>query len=148
PMGNFFKNHIYGTTPPEYALYLGYVGLKLTNTNEGRNDTWLGVSLNTSGGKAIVTAVTRNSAAWNQGIYVNDEIVAINNFRVTGEISNFLFDKKPGDTLQILVSRDGILRTLEITLSKSELVNYRISKTATATEFQKSLYKKWMKADY
>jgi predicted metalloprotease with PDZ domain len=148
PLEDFFKNNIYGTLSPDYGKYFEYAGLKLVNLNDGKNDPWLGISLSNSGGRATVNGVTRNSPAWKQGIYVNDEIIAINNFRVAGDISGFIYDKKPGDKLNILVSRDGILRTIEITLAKNESVSYRLVKISNATEQQKFIYKKWTKADF
>lgn len=148
PLDSFFTKHINGTTPPDYSNYLGYAGLKLVNLNEGKTEPWLGINISPANGKTTVSSVVRNSPAWKQGIYVNDEIIAINNFRVNGEVSSFLMDKKPGDFLDIILSRDGILRSTKITLSKNELTNFRLTKVANPTEQQKFIYKKWLKTDF
>lgn len=142
---NFFKKHIYDTQPIDYNKYLGYVGLKLVNYNEGRNDPYLGVATALTGGKLMVTSVMRGTAAYEYGLNVNDEILAVDKYRVTDDLNRMIEMKKVGDKINILISRGGEIQNLEVVLDKNPNGSYRIEKADTATQQQASILQSWLK---
>ncbi|QHT71888.1 M61 family metallopeptidase [Rhodocytophaga rosea] len=144
-LDDFFQKHIYGVEQPDYNKYLGYVGLKLLNYSEGKNDAYLGAATSMSNGKLNVTSVMRGTAAYQYGLNVNDEIIAVDNYRVGENLNQFISNKKPGDKVAILINRGGILQTLDITLGKNPNASYGMQRVANASPQQEALLQKWLR---
>ena len=146
-MGSFFTSYVSGTETPDYKKYLGYAGLTITDLNADRHDPFLGLGSRNDNGRLTVTSVQRNSPAQNAGIYINDEIIAVDNQRAGQDLSGLLAGKKPGDKVKVLISRTGILETIEVTLARNPSVNYVIEPDAKATPAQTALRKKWLRSE-
>jgi len=142
-LDEFYKKYIYGLDEIDFDKYLGYAGYHLTDEFAGNNDPALGVATTVAGGKVYVTGVSRNSAAWVDGINVNDEITAIDSAKVT-DMTGVLNGKKPGDKINVSVLRDGLPLTLPVTLLKKSQVKFKIDTVAQPTEQQLLVRKKWL----
>lgn len=140
----FYTEYVHGTQPIDYKKFFAYAGLHCTDVNEGNSEVDLGVTISTANN---ITAVRRNSSAEKAGLNVNDEILAVNNFRFANNFSTFTSGKKEGDTLEITVSRNGILQTFTLTLEYNAKVNYQLMLNADASPEQKEIYKKWLKTE-
>jgi predicted metalloprotease with PDZ domain len=92
----------------------------------------------------MVTNVIRGTAAWIDGINVNDEITAVDDNKVT-DMTTLLNGKKPGDQIKVSVLRDGQPLDLPVTLLKKTQVKYRIDSLATPTPEQLEVRKKWLR---
>jgi predicted metalloprotease with PDZ domain len=92
----------------------------------------------------VVTNVVRGTAAWIDGINVNDEITAINGNKVT-DMSTVLNGKKPGDKINVSVIRDSLPLTLPVTLLKKTQIKYKIDTLASPTAKQLEVRKKWLR---
>jgi predicted metalloprotease with PDZ domain len=139
----FYKKYIYGLDDIDLGKYLGYAGYQVKDEFAGNNDPALGVATVTSNGKIFVTGVARNSAAWVDGINVNDEIVSIDTVKVT-DMNTILNGKKPGDKVSVSVLRDGLPLTLPVTLLKKTQVKYKIESVPQPTDQQMLVRKKWL----
>lgn len=142
-LDEFYKNYIYGLADIDFEKYLGYAGYHLTDELAGNNDPALGVATSTSGGKTYVNGVTRNSAAWIDGINVNDEIIMIDSVKVT-DMNTVLNGKKPGDKINVAVLRDGLPLTIPVTLLKKTQVKFKIDGVPKPTGQQLLVRKKWL----
>jgi predicted metalloprotease with PDZ domain len=143
-LDGFYANYIYGLTELDYDRYLDYAGYKLVNEWADTNEPSLGVATANINGKIIVTAVSRNSAAWVDGINVNDELVTIDGNPVK-DMAAVLTGKQPGDKLVIAISRDGKPYTLPVLLLKRTQVRYHLESVANPTSDQLAVRKKWLK---
>jgi predicted metalloprotease with PDZ domain len=143
-MTGFYTDHVYGTKPVDYSKYFSYAGLNCSNVNAGNTEIDLGATISASN---IITAIRRGGSAENAGLNVNDEIVAVNNYRFANNMHIFTAGKMQGDMLTITVSRNGILQTFTLTLAYNEKVNYQLTINSNATPEQKVIYKKWLKAE-
>jgi predicted metalloprotease with PDZ domain len=143
-LDEFYKKYIYGLDDIDYDKYLGYAGYHLTDEFAGNNDPNLGIVTATANGKITVSAVIRGTAAWNDGVNVNDEITAIDGNKVT-DMSTILTGKKVGDKMSIDVLRDGVPLNLPVTLLKKTQIKYRIDSLASPTAQQLEVRKKWLK---
>ncbi len=104
---DFWENYIHGTEIPDYDKYFSKVGVKANRENI--TDVKFGASLNGT----TVRAVTRGSAAESIGISVNDEIIAIDNYRIDGSsFGKLMANFGLNDTFEILISRDNLLMTI------------------------------------
>ncbi|MDO1448041.1 PDZ domain-containing protein [Rhodocytophaga aerolata] len=143
-LNDFFQKYVYGTEPIDYNQYLGYVGLKLINAGEGKNEPYLGANTSNTNGKLMVTSVMRGTTAYESGLNVNDEILAIDNYRVNDDLNRIMATKKVGDKINILINRAGILQTLETVVLKNPNISYRMQRVANATPQQEALLAKWL----
>jgi predicted metalloprotease with PDZ domain len=143
-LDQFYKEYIYGLAEIDYDKYLGYAGYHLMDELAGNNDPSLGVVTVTNNGKITVSNVARGTAAWIDGINVNDEITAIDGNKLT-DMNTALNGKKPGDKISVSVLRDGLPLTLPITLLKKTQVKYRIDSLAAPTTQQLEVRKKWLR---
>ena len=137
------QNMVYTTNPIEYGKYLHYVGVELKNQPSGKMP--LGINTKLENGKTIVKFVEVNRPASKAGLSVNDEIIAINGYRVNGDIDEFTSRLKEGIEAEMLVSRMGKLITLKVVPEKDPTVNYKLVKMENVTEEQKVLYNFWVK---
>lgn len=142
-LDDFYAKYINGLTPIAYNTYLNYAGYKLTNELENNNDAALGITTIPGTNRVIVATVVKGSAAWVDGINVNDEITFIDGIQVVSTES-LLTGKKPGDKINVTLIRDGITLTLPVTLLKSPRVKYKIEELANVTPAQLVVRKKWL----
>ncbi|MFY7826012.1 MAG: M61 family metallopeptidase [Flectobacillus sp.] len=138
-MSSFFKKYIFGTESIPYNTFFEAVGMKLVDSNIDNTAAFFGADLRA--GK--ISAVRRDSPAYNDGLNVNDEILSIDGQKVE-DLAKLIASKKIGDRLEVKVKRDGLEKTYMVTLSKNPLKSYRLEPLADQTEQQKALYKKWM----
>jgi len=144
---NIYEKYINGTEPIRYNDYFGHAGLYLVNDKEGNNSPHLGASASSREGKFVITSVYRGGSAWNAGLNVNDEIIAIDNNRISSasDIERILNTKKAGETIGILISRDALLQTIEVQLQPDPTAQYRIEVEESPTQEQLLVRKKWLK---
>jgi S1-C subfamily serine protease len=83
----------------------GYLGISLSDRNDG-------------GSGAVISEVQADSPADKAGIKVQDIVLEINDQAVTGQgaLIAIIRDSQPGDTVTIVVERDGVRKTLTATL--------------------------------
>ncbi len=144
-MDDFFKKYVWGTEAVDYSKFLAYAGLQLSDRYANRPDAFLGANVSNQGGKLNVTSVHRDGPAYKSGIYVNDEIIAIDQYRVSGDLNSALATKKAGDKVKVTIARNGMIDVIETTLVRNPMVSYQISRVANPTPEQTKVYKKWLK---
>jgi len=137
---DFFQKFIYSTDKIDYNKYFNYAGLELIDT--GKDENYFGMRTNKD---MTVRSVVQETSAYNGGINVNDEILAINNYRVNKDNFDKLYSLYSiGDTIKITISRDGILKELYVPLKASHRYNYELLEIDKPTEKQKMDYNKWL----
>ncbi|CAB4571863.1 unannotated protein [freshwater metagenome] len=99
--------------------------LRTTTAEGARQQGFLGISLGsrTDGGSgAVIGEVTAGSPAAVAGLKVGDIVLEINNQPITGDTSlvAIIRDSAPGEEIEIIVERDGVMRTLTATLTARE----------------------------
>ena len=93
----------------------------------------------------MVRRVYAGSPAYEQGLNAGDQIVAMDNMRVTRDFFNArMAEKKPGDLINLTIFRFDDLSTLLIKLVDSREGPYRIVPLPNATEAQKRIYRSWL----
>jgi len=86
-----------------------------------------------------------DSPAYDQGLNTGDQIIALNNMRVTREqFDARIAEKKPGDLINLTVFRFDDLSTLLIKLGGRSEGTYRIVPLENATQLQKKIYQSWL----
>lgn len=141
---DFYNKYIYGTAPIEYQKYLGYAGITVKDDNAGKQIPYLGVSNRIIEGRNFINSVSRNSAAWTDGLNVNDEVISIDGVPAERNINQMIVqNKKVGDIIQVKVLRDGLEKDFSIKLKSSPNVKLSAELNPKATAAQKAVWKQW-----
>jgi len=108
--------------------------------------TWLGITTRNDNGRLVVTQVQRGSPADVAGINVDDEILAIDDFRVRAErFENRLEQYKPGDKVSVLVARREQLLKVDVPLMSEPVRSWRLEVNPNATEIQRRELEAWLR---
>jgi predicted metalloprotease with PDZ domain len=150
PLGDFFHRTVESTEELDYGEALDWFGLRFKQEtasggkSHGMPKGWLGVETRTDNGRLIVSRVPRETAAFESGLSVDDEIIAIDDFRVRADqISQRLENYRPGDKVSILVSRRDRLERIPLTLGE-EPKKWELEIRPDATDAQRQNLNAWL----
>jgi predicted metalloprotease with PDZ domain len=144
----FFEDYVTGTVPIDWERYLGYAGLSVQAKDSDRKIS-LGMMTADRENRTRVTGVTAGSPAYDAGVDIGDEVVALNGLRVrTGDLPERLADYKPGDRVKLTVFRRDHLREFEITLRLQDVPSCKVTKVEQPTPLQKSIFESWLKTTW
>ena len=143
---DFWAKYVNGTHPVEYDKYFGYAGITIKNQNEGNSIPYIGVASKKTEGRIIISAISRNSAAWVDGLNVNDEVISVDGVGVEAALERMpvITSKQPGDVVTVKVKRDGIEKDIKITLKASPNIKLVAEIQSNAPESQVLVRKGWM----
>ncbi len=147
---DFFANYVRGREELNYNAAFEAVGLRLETTLLGANNQPLerinfGADLRQDQDRVMVTRVYAGSPAYDQGLNTGDQIVALDNVRVTRDFFNArIAEKKPGDIINLTIFRFDELSTLLIKLGGRTDGTFRIVPLPSQTEAQKRMLRGWL----
>lgn len=133
----------------DYNAYLRPIGYELIDQNEGQKVPDLGMRTTVTDGRVVVTGISRNGSAWDGGISVRDEIIAIDGTRLDiggRELAHIIQQAHVGDEVQVIIARDGLIRELTVTLKPAAEGAYALRKAPLATAEQQRLGQVWLSA--
>ncbi len=92
-----------------------------------------------------MTGVRRGTPAFDGGLNVDDEILAVDEVRVRPDgLAARLDQYRPGDKVQLLVARRDKLTRLDVTLGADPGRSWRLELRPDATEQQKARVLAWL----
>jgi predicted metalloprotease with PDZ domain len=150
-LASFWDTAVEGTAELDYAEALEALGLRFRPVDAPRADrparAWLGVTTRNDAGRLVVAQVRRDGPAQAAGLNVDDEVLAIDDFRVRADqLAPRLDQYKPGDRVRILVARRDQLRTLDLTLGSEPPRQWRIEVDPSATDTEQRQRAAWLTA--
>ncbi|HEX8707245.1 MAG TPA: PDZ domain-containing protein [Pyrinomonadaceae bacterium] len=146
----FFARYVSGREELDYNAGLAAVGFRLVTSAErgGRpaaEKAYLGADLGQEGDRLVVRRVYAGAPAYEQGLNVGDQIVALDGVRVTQQLFNArLSEKRPGDTIALSLFRSDDLRTLNLKLGGRVDLSYGIVPVAQPSAEQSRLAREWL----
>jgi predicted metalloprotease with PDZ domain len=143
---DFFDRYVRGTVELDLAPLLRSVGLVL---EAGRGDgvPWLGITTRAASGAAIVSASLAGGPAEAAGLYANDELVALDGFRLeAADLKARLRARRPGDKVQLTVFRRDQLRSIEVTLAERPADEIEIKAAPDPTAAEGAAFQRWLGA--
>jgi predicted metalloprotease with PDZ domain len=146
----FFSKYVHKTEELDYNSALAAAGLHLdtgVTATDGKavERVFFGADLAQEEDRLIVRRVYAGSPAYEQGLNAGDQIVALDNMRVTRDFFNArVAEKKPGDLINLTIFRFDDMSTLLIKLGGRAEGTYRITALPTQTEVQKQIYRAWL----
>ncbi len=144
----FFEDYVFGTAPLPWEETLGYAGLELDKKNSMAKP-WLGVMTADHDNQTIIYNIVAGSPAYAAGLDYNDQILALNGFRVrSNDLSNRIALMKTGDTAKVTVFRNDMLREFNVVLRNQQLPGFDVVRVARPSELQKSIYESLLKTSW
>jgi len=141
----WFRQATESTDELDYSPALQWFGLRFKPAQASADKGWLGAVTRNDNGRLAVTNVPRATPAEAAGVSVDDEIVALGDFRIRAE----QFDQRlgayhPGDIVALLVARRDKLVTLTVTLGSEPQRAWRLEVDPAATAEQRSHLQAWL----
>lgn len=141
----FFAAAVESTEELNYKEALDWFGLRFRGVEPRSQRAWMGGATRNDAGRLLVSSVRRETPAYAAGINVDDEILAIDDIRVSPDgLAARLEQYKPGDKIQLLVARRDRLTRLAVTLAPEPGRPYRLEVDPDATEAQKYRLITWI----
>lgn len=144
-LDDFFDSYIHGTEHLDNEKYLYYAGIGLIETNSEVNSRTIGVSVSQKDDGLIIGSITRGSSAYDNGLNVGDELIAIDGYRLTANnIKTLMSMYKINDQVKVLISRDGLIYEKEIEIRRDDSVIYTYEFLDNKTKEQELVFRKWL----
>jgi predicted metalloprotease with PDZ domain len=147
-LASFWATAVEGKAELDYTEALETFGLRFRPVDAPRSDrpgrAWLGMSTRNDGGRLVVSEVRRETPAYVAGLNVDDEILAINGFRVrTDQLAGRMDQYKPGDKATLLIARRDQVLTLEATFGAEPARRWRLEVNPDATSAEEQR-RRWL----
>jgi len=147
----FFERYIAGVDELPYDALFGAVGLKLMwdwkdKTANKTSRPTLGLRTKSEAGQLKVAGVVVDGPAYQAGVSADDELVALDGFRISDEntLRERLNDRRVGDRITLTLFRREELRTLEVTLDAVPHDKLKLKRVAQLDELQQHTYTSWL----
>ncbi len=144
-LSDWFRRVLETTEELDYSEMLDWFGLRF-RPSSGRPQlvTGITVSQNTPG-RIVISGLRRGTPAYDAGFNVDDEILAVNGFRVRPEQWPAHLDNyKPGTTVEVLIARRDQLMTLKLPLEARTPESWTLEPRPDATAEQKARLASWL----
>jgi len=136
----------------DYAEALDWYGLRFApeKKEEGGEPAelpaaWLGMDVEAQGGRLMVTVVKRGTPAYEAGVNVGDEILAIDDYRVPPDgLEARLKAYRPEEKATLLVARRERLTRLPVTFGRKPPARWTLEVLPDATADQKAHLAAWL----
>ena len=143
-LDDFFHRYIETTAELPLDDYLEPFGLYV-KIAEASKVPYLGLKVQSENNREMIKYVACDSPAAQAGIDAQDELLAINDLKVTAQsLDERLKDHQPGDTVQVTVFHQDELKTYSLTLTKPQPSRYEVAIKDNLTETQRQNLRGWL----
>jgi predicted metalloprotease with PDZ domain len=119
PLAEFFRAAVESTEELDYGEALDYFGLQF-KAQQPATAAVIGAEWRIDNGRLVITKVPRETPAWLAGLTAEDEIVAIDDFRVKpDQVAARLENYRPGDRVSVLIARRELLKRVDVVLGSA-----------------------------
>lgn len=158
----WFQSTIYSADELDYQAANDWLGLKFAHETtpasadtdaqtedaaSGSNDSgeiWTGLATDYDNGKLLVTSVTESGPAFEAGVNVDDEIIAINNFRASAQFADQLQQFRQAGEVDVLIARRGALSHLDLKLVTRPVEQWKLQPLSEPSPEQKQNLALWL----
>ncbi|HVE87984.1 MAG TPA: PDZ domain-containing protein [Myxococcales bacterium] len=159
-LGPFFDRALRSTEELDYSAF-AHVGLEArfrvresAGDKGGTPPRWKGAELRPRGwlglstkGQNAVASVLDGSPAMLAGIYPDDELLALDGYKVDGgSLLQRIDDRRPGESVTLTLFRRDKLLSVPVTLGQKPADAVYLAKVDKPTDAQKAAYQSWLGA--
>ncbi|MEI8167352.1 MAG: PDZ domain-containing protein, partial [Chloroflexales bacterium] len=106
---------------------------------------WLGLSFKREGERTLVAAVRADGPSSAAGVYADDELLALDGWRVNEErLGARLAERSPGTVVRLTLFRGDALVELPVTLAEAPHDALELVPLAERSEAQQRAYRAWL----
>lgn len=142
-LNEFFNKYVYGVAPIPWEKYFNVVGFELMK-KDSIQQPLIGISVQESNEKTIVTNISSGSPFFNSGLDVGDEIISINDKRVKGNFANSTSQLKINEKISILFSHGDDVKIISLNLNIAKQDAYILKQISNPSAIQKQTYLSWL----
>jgi predicted metalloprotease with PDZ domain len=148
----FLERALETTEELDYSRALTWYGLRFkpSEKEDDQDDpeppaAWLGAETSVDDGRLVVTRVPRETPAWEAGLSPEDEILALDGYRVPPRgLEERLKALRPGRLSTLLVARRERLLELPVTLGEKPAETWKLEADPEATDEQRAHLAAWL----
>ncbi len=153
-IGEFFNNHVIGTTPIDYNKFFNKVGLKTeeskVETNYIMNGGAIILQPDMATGTIAFSKMVKDNSFWNdQGVMEGDVIKEINGEAVSLQNAQQIFTKvymwQPGTNIEVILDRNGEEIVIKAETTQSYTTGRKLVVNSNGTQKQQDLRGAWLK---
>ena len=145
-LADFWTAAVRGTGDLSYADALAQFGLRFRAGSEAGSRASLGVTTRNDSGRLVIAPAAGDAAPNGTGLMTDDEILAINERRVTADQLNRRLDEyKPGERVTLLIARRGQLLRQEVVLSSQPPTQWDLEVDPAANDAQRARLAAWLR---
>lgn len=112
--------------------------------NSNRGTPWIGVSTTSDNGRLTVSGITEGSPAYSAGINVDDELIALNGYRLSSSLTDRLRQYQVGESIELITARRGKLRDVVLQLVTKPQSSWTLEVLRRPSELQKQSMQQWL----
>jgi predicted metalloprotease with PDZ domain len=143
-LDEFFRRAVESTEELDYGEALEWFGLRFKKPH-GSGRASIGAETKNESGRLVVGKVPRGTAAFDAGLSVDDEIVAIDGFRVRADqLAGRLENYEPGAPVELLVARREKMMRVGLQLGEEAGRVWQLEVRPSPSEEQKARLKDWL----
>lgn len=143
----WWQQHVNSPISLDFESMLKQAGLIVGYGEDAKSEPFVGVTL--ASDSLILSRVLRNGPAWNAGIVLGDEIVAVNGLKVTAAgFDSRIKDFKAGGEITLTLFSNDRLKEVKLTLGEQKSGKMAISSVAKPNRAQKAFLKAWLGIDW
>ena len=129
----------------DYTESLDWLGLEFSAPPEDEERGWIGVRTLAAGGRLVVAQVRRDTPGFDAGFNVDDEILAIGDYRVLpGSWDERIGLVPPGSEVSVLVARRGALRRLTVQVGSRPADRWKLASVDAPSPAQTRQRDDWL----
>lgn len=129
----------------DYTEALQWFGLRFAETPASKKP-FLGITTKNNSGRLMITVIPRGTPAYDAGLNVDDEILAINNFRIRPDAWPASLERHaPGDKIQMLIARRDQLHTIPVQLTSEPRQIWQLEPHPEASPEQQRRIGNWLR---
>jgi predicted metalloprotease with PDZ domain len=147
-LGDWLRRALETTEELDYGEALEWYGLRFTTGPRSRTPgriEWQGLRLRDDNQRLVVTQVRRATPGYESGINVDDEIVALDEYRVRSDQWDARVETyQAGESVSVLVARRDELMRFPVTLAPPPLDEWQIRTVTQPTARQSESRRAWL----
>jgi predicted metalloprotease with PDZ domain len=142
-LSEFYDRYIHGVDELPFNEYLAPFGIRLQPVEATIPS--LGITVKSEHGRQLIKSVVSNSPAQLAGIDSGDELLAIDNFKVSADrLKDRLKQYQSGQIINLTVFHGDRLLTVPITLSAPQPQEYKLVRFEYPSDRQRQQFNNWM----
>ncbi|MCL1051275.1 PDZ domain-containing protein [Shewanella abyssi] len=143
----WWQEHVNSPISLDFESMLVRAGLTVGYGDKAKSEPFVGATLESK--SLVLSRVLRNGPAWNAGIVLGDQIVAINGLKVTAAgFESRIKDFNAGGKINITLFSNDRLKQVELTLGEKKSGKLAIACVDKPNRSQKAFLKAWLGIDW